>query len=179
MVLASIPGSMGWMLILTFCGLLLMTSAVLMSFKVLNESMSPFLLFPLGLGILFGIGFIWIGISQLKERERLILDKTKRTGTCITTTPYLFTEESIEFDWNQLECIEITHRTFTPNESPSPDQHGEKENHRQVVLNLKDPVRSIVIETAHKDDTDLLNQIAQKVSSFLNIKMKNVESSFH
>jgi hypothetical protein len=175
MILAGIPGSMGWMLILTFCGLLLMTIAVLMSFKVLNDSMSPFLLFPLGLGALFGIGFIWIGISQLRERERLILDKTKRIGTYITTTPYLFTEESIEFEWEHMECIEISNRPFTPNDSPSQDQYGEEENHRQVTLILRDPVRSIVIKTAPNDDTDLLSQIAQKVSSFLDIKMKSVE----
>jgi hypothetical protein len=74
-----------------------------------------------------------------------------------------------------MECIEISNRPFTPNDSPSQDQYGEEENHRQVALILRDPVRSIVIETGPKDDTDLLNQIAQKVSSFLDIKMKSVE----
>ena len=178
MILAGIPGSMGWMLILTFCGLLLMTVTVLMSFKVLNESMSPFLLFPPGLGTLFGIGFIWIGISQLKERERLILDKTKRTGTYITTTPYLFTEESVEFDWNQIKGIEITRRTYMSNNSLSTDQNDEKENHKQLVLHLSDKERSVILETARREDADLLNHVAEKVSNFLGIKMKSMEPWF-
>lgn len=169
MILAGIPGSLGWMLILTFLGLLLMTVALLMSTKVWNESISTYLLLPLGLGALFGAGFVWIGISQLKERERLILDKTKRTGTYITTTPYLFTETTKEFSWDQIVEIEVGPSTLSQTSSPSGPFDTEKPATHQVALTLKDPPDQIILDIMEEGDGDKTNALTQAVSDFLGI----------
>lgn len=173
LILSGIPGSLVWMLVLTFLGLLLMTISLLMGVKVWNDSAAYYLMMPLVICSFFGAGFIWIGISQLKERERLILDKIKRSGNYMSTTPYLLNEVLLSFTWNQIESIELTPIIPTQKSNSSKDTEPIEPSQIQIVLNLKDPMHQIVLETAQNDDKDRLAQIAQEVSGFLEIQLKN------
>ncbi|MBT5928423.1 MAG: hypothetical protein HOH33_17610 [Verrucomicrobia bacterium] len=59
LILAGAPGSLTWMLALTFIGLLIMTVTFLMGWHIWQETDMRMVLVPLSIGALMGIGFLW------------------------------------------------------------------------------------------------------------------------
>jgi len=167
MILCGIPGSMGWMLSLTFAGILLITVSLLLGWKIWQENEALFVLLPLLLGMLFGMLFIWIGIGQLREKERLVLDKETNRGTYETLSPLMITSRSIRFDLQDVECVNVTGSRVS--QSPTTDM----ERTSAALLLIKHPRTSIVLDESKDGHTQRIRSLGQEVADFIGTRLSH------
>jgi hypothetical protein len=176
LILTGIPGSLFWMLALTFFGLLIMTATSLMGWYLWQESNMKLALLPLSIGTLVGAGFLWIGVMQLKSSEHLVLDKNNRTGIYVSTSPIVVTEKTCRFQWKDIESIEITRPEASTVGNLSTGHQPEPSQLSMAVLKTIRPRQSIILDETQNGNLDRVKTIANSTAAFLEIELTNKRS---
>ncbi len=173
LILAGVPGSLTWMLALTFFGLLIMTVTCTMGWYIWQETELKIIFLPLTIGALMGCGFLWVGIMQLKSSEQLILDKNNRTGVYTSTSPIVVTEKSCRFQWKDIESIELSRQRPSLTGDPSKGHQTEPSQLSQAVLKTKRPRRSIILDETQNGNFGRIEELPQATAAFLEMELKD------
>lgn len=176
LTLAGIPGSLVWMLALTFFGLLIMTTTSLMGWYIWQEADTKLALIPLAIGALMGAAFLWIGVMQLKSTEQLILDKNNQTGVYVSTSPIVITEKSCRFKWKDIESVEITRQEASSVGNPSTGHKPEPSQLSIAILKIRRPRRSIILDETQNGNLERVQSIAESTANFLDKALTNKRS---
>ena len=172
LILSGVPGSLTWMLTLTFLGLLIITVTFLMGWSVWQKTDMRIILLPISIGALMGVGFLWIGVIQLKSSEQLILDKNQKTGVYVSTSPFIVTEKSCRFPWKDIESIELTQQPASMVSDPSTGHSPEPSQLSMAILKTIHPRRKITLDETQNGNLDRVESLAKTTAAFLEIELK-------
>lgn len=167
LVLAGVPGGLVWMVFATVFGLAITAVCVVIAVGKLKGGWS-FDLIGLGVGVLIGQAFLWMGAVTLAVgRQRLVLDLEARQGRYFVRSPIVDTgNKTFEFDLADVAGVVIARRT-----ERSPTRGTMDAEVVSAELRVRTPRKKVVLAETQNGREARVRAVAEAVAGFLALEV--------